>query len=208
MNFIDSKQISEFNKVYRLNLINSITGYKPANLIGSKSTKGKTNLAIFSSVVHLGSKPPLIGIITRPNTVPRDTYRNIIESSYYTINHISKNMVERAHFTSAKFSEDESEFHHCNFEEEYIKGFNAPFVKESKVKIGMQLVEEKHIDANDTILIVGEVKNIIIDKKSLEEDGSVNLGRDETVCISGLDTYYETNKISKYPYARKDNLPF
>ena len=208
MNFIDSKQISEFSKVYRLNLINSITGYKPANLIGSKSTKGKTNLAIFSSVVHLGSKPPLIGIITRPNTVPRDTYRNIIESSYYTINHISKNMVERAHFTSAKFSEDESEFNHCNFDEEYIKGFNAPFVKESKVKIGMQLVEEKHIDANDTILIVGEVKNIIIDKKSLEEDGSVNLGRDETVCISGLDTYYETNKISKYPYARKDNLPF
>ena len=113
-----------------------------------------------------------------------------------------------AHFTSAKFSEDESEFHHCNFDEEYIKGFNAPFVKESKVKIGMQLVEEKHIDANDTILIVGEVKNIIIDNKSLEEDGSVNLGRDETVCISGLDTYYETNKISKYPYARKDNLPF
>lgn len=208
MNFIDSKQISEFSKVYRLNLINSITGYKPANLIGSQSTKGKTNLAIFSSVVHLGSKPPLIGIVTRPNTVPRDTYRNIVESSYYTINHISKNMVERAHFTSAKFSEDESEFYHCNFDEEYIKGFNAPFVKESKVKIGMQLVEEKHIDANDTILIVGEVKNIIIDKKSLEEDGSVNLGRDETVCISGLDTYYETNKISKYPYARKDNLPF
>ena len=208
MNFIDSKQISEFSKVYRLNLINSITGYKPANLIGSKSSKGLSNLAIFSSVIHLGSKPPLIGIVTRPNTVPRDTYKNIIENRYYTINHISKNMVERAHFTSAKFSEDESEFHHCNFEEEYIMDFDAPFVKESKVKIGMQLVEEKQIETNNTILIVGEVKNITIDKESLEDDGSVNLRRDQTVCISGLDTYYETNKISKYPYARKDNLPF
>ncbi|MBU82171.1 MAG: flavin oxidoreductase [Flammeovirgaceae bacterium] len=208
MNFIDSKQISEFSKVYRLNLINSITGYKPANLIGSKSSKGLSNLAIFSSVIHLGSKPPLIGIVTRPNTVPRDTYKNIIENRYYTINHISKNMVERAHFTSAKFSEDESEFHHCNFEEEYIMDFDAPFVKESKIKIGMQLVEEKQIETNNTILIVGEVKNITIDKESLEDDGSVNLRRDETVCISGLDTYYETNKISKYPYARKDNLPF
>ena len=59
-----------------------------------------------------------------------------------------------------------NDWHWCTVpdDEEYIKGFNAPFVKESKVKIGMQLVEEKHIDANDTILIVGEVKNIIIDK--------------------------------------------
>jgi flavin reductase (DIM6/NTAB) family NADH-FMN oxidoreductase RutF len=208
MQIIDSKRISEYKKLYRLNLINSITGFKPANLIGTKSNSDVSNLAIFSSVVHLGSKPPLIGIITRPNTVPRDTYKNIIINKFYTINHISKDMVERAHFTSAKFNEDESEFHHCNFEEEYIKDFDAPFVKESKIKIGMQLVEEKQIDANDTILIVGEVKNIIIDEDSLEEDGSVNLGRDETVCISGLDTYYETSKISKYPYARKDNLPF
>ena len=54
-------------------------------------------------------------------------------SSLLSFNHISKNMVERAHFTSAKFSEDESEFHHCNFDEEYIKGFNAPFVIASVV---------------------------------------------------------------------------
>ena len=68
MHIIDSKKIAEFSKIYRLNLINSVTGYKPANLIGTKSRGGISNLAIFSSVVHLGSKPPLIGIVTRPNT--------------------------------------------------------------------------------------------------------------------------------------------
>ena len=64
-----------------------------------------------------------------------------------------------------------------------------------------------HNQLNYHLMFLNTV-NIIIDKKSLEEDGSVNLGKDKTVCISGLDTYYETNKISKYPYARKDNLPF
>tara|TARA_Y200000002_G_C22653541_1_gene652450 strand:+ start:1210 stop:1836 length:627 start_codon:yes stop_codon:yes gene_type:complete len=208
MQIIDSKKISEFNKLYRLNLINSITGYKPANLIGTKSNSGISNLAIFSSVVHLGSKPPLIGIITRPNTVPRDTYKNIISNKIYTINHISKDMVERAHYTSAKFSEDESEFDHCNFEEEYIVDFDAPFVKESQIKIGMKLIEEKNIETNNTILIIGQVQNIIVDESFVDEEGSLNYKKLSSVCISGLDTYYETNKISRYPYARKENLPF
>ena len=43
------ESLKTLNKIYRLNLINSITGYKPANLIGTKSKNGVTNLAIFSS---------------------------------------------------------------------------------------------------------------------------------------------------------------
>ena len=96
---ITAESLKSSDKVYRLNLINSITGFKPGNLIGTKSVNNQSNLAIFSSVVHLGSKPPLLGIITRPNSVPRHTYKNIIDSNYFTINHISKNSVIRAHYT-------------------------------------------------------------------------------------------------------------
>ena len=53
-------------KVERLNLINSLSGVKPANLIGTKDQNGNENLAIFSSVVHLGSNPALLGFILRP----------------------------------------------------------------------------------------------------------------------------------------------
>ena len=48
----------------------------------------------------------------------------------------------------------------------------------------------------------------IIDEKFIDEEGSLDYHNLSSVCISGLDTYYETNKISKYPYARKDDLPF
>tara|TARA_B110000014_G_scaffold129077_1_gene88971 strand:+ start:1885 stop:2493 length:609 start_codon:yes stop_codon:yes gene_type:complete len=202
MNFtIDD--IKKLNRVSRLNLINSITGYKPANLIGTQSKKGDLNLAIFSSLVHLGSKPPLFGLVTRPKSVPRHTYSNIIDTNYYTINHISKNMIERAHMTSAKFNKEDSEFKKCNIEEEYIDNFIAPFVKESEVKIGMKFIEEIHIKSNSTILIVGEVVKIIVKEEYLCKDGSINFEKMNTVCISGLDTYYETKKLAKYPYAKR-----
>ena len=201
------EDIDKLDKVFRLNLINSITGFKPANLIGTISKENQENLAIFSSLVHLGSKPPLLGLVTRPNSVPRHTYTNIIESKFYTINHISDNIIERAHMTSAKFNRDESEFEKCNLEKEYIDDFHAPYVKESECKIGMKFIEEVKIKSNDTILIVGEIINVMIKQDSVAEDGSLDFEKLNSVCISGLDTYYKTQKIVKYPYARKKNIP-
>ena len=201
------EDIDNLDKVFRLNLINSVTGFKPANLIGTISKQNQENLAIFSSLVHLGSKPPLLGLVTRPNSVPRHTYSNIIESKYYTINHISQDIIERAHMTSAKFNREESEFEKCELENEYIYDFRAPYVKRSECKIGMKFIEEIKIKSNNTILIVGEVHNIIIKPNSVEEDGSLDFEKLNSVCISGLDTYYRTKKIIKYPYARKKNIP-
>ena len=204
---LNRQDIDRLGKVSRLNLINSITGFKPANLIGTISKQNQENLAIFSSLVHLGSKPPLLGLVTRPDSVPRHTYSNIIESEYYTINHISHDISERAHMTAAKFSRNESEFEKCSIEKEYIDDFHAPFVKKSECKIGMKFVEEIKIKSNNTILIVGEVLSIIIKPDSIVEDGSLNFEKLNSVCISGLDTYYKTQKIAKYPYARKKNIP-
>ena len=203
MIYYNKKDIDKLDKVSRLNLINSITGFKPANLIGTISNQNQENLAIFSSLVHLGSKPPLLGLVTRPDSVPRHTYSNIIESKYYTINHISDDIIERAHMTSAKFNRDESEFEKCELESEYLDNFRAPFVKKCECKIGMKFVEEIKIKSNNTILIVGEVINIIVKPNSVEEDGSLDFEKLNSVCISGLDTYYKTQKIVKYPYARK-----
>ena len=57
----DEEQIENLDKIFRINLINSCSGYKSANLIGSISDNGVKNLAVFSSITHLGSNPPLLG---------------------------------------------------------------------------------------------------------------------------------------------------
>ena len=168
--------------VPRLSLINSITGYKPGNLIGTKSETGATNLAIFSSVVHLGSDPALIAFIMRPMVGERHTMENILSTGFYTINHINTSIIERAHFTSADFPRDLSEFDRCKLTPQYIK-------------------------INNTIMVIGSVEHIILDSSFQKEDCSIDPIAAGTVCISGIDTYYKTEKLVTLPFVRSDEVP-
>jgi len=202
------EDISKTERIKRLNIINSITGIKPANLIGTISNDGKTNLAIFSSVIHLGSNPALIGFILRPDReAGQHTYENIKENGFYTINHIHESFIANAHYTSAKFGKDESEFEKCNLTEEYLSGFKAPFVKESTLKLGMKIVQTIPIEINGTVLIIGEVEHLVIPDDAVDEDGQIDLSQPNDVGISGLNRYYRLEKIAQFPYARPNSLP-
>jgi flavin reductase (DIM6/NTAB) family NADH-FMN oxidoreductase RutF len=188
---------------FRTNLINSSTGYKPANLIGTKGMHG-TNLAIFSSAVHIGANPPLIGLIFRPvDDSPRHTYENIKSSGAYTINHVHRAFYRNAHFTSARFEQDESEFNGCLLNEEYLEGFPAPFVAESEIKLGVRLMEEIPITSNRTILVVGAIEILVVPDAALTDSGNIELAVVDDICISGLDTYNSVGKLETLPYAKK-----
>lgn len=206
--YLSKKDIGNLNRVKRLNIINSVTGIKPGNLIGTKSLKGETNLAIFSSLIHLGSNPALLGFIVRPaNKIRRDTYQNILETGYYTINHITNKITKKAHYSSIKFSSDISEFDKLNLTEEYLNGFEVPFLKESTVKIGMKFQEEIDIKSNGTKLIIGEIIHLNIPEKALSSEGYLNLEQLDTIGIGGLNSYYQLTLKEQYPYARIDEIP-
>ncbi len=196
--------IMGLSKIPRINLINSLPGFKSANLIGTINKVGVTNLAIFNSVIHLGASPPLMGFILRPATVPRHTYRNILETGQFTINHIHRDMYARAHQTSAKYEDGESEFDRCALTPAYLPGFKAPFVEESRVRIGLQYEEEYYIAANDTRLIVGKVKEVWVDEQYLQKDLHIDLDKAETVTISALENYHITEKLAQMHYARPE----
>jgi flavin reductase (DIM6/NTAB) family NADH-FMN oxidoreductase RutF len=202
------KDIDTLDSVTRLKIINAVTGIKPANLIGTMSEDGLTNVAIFSSVVHLGSNPPLLGFVMRPQgEVPRNTYQNIIETGVYTINHVHPEFVERAHYTSAKFDADLSEFNRCKLTKEFLPGFHAPFVEESTFKIGLKFQQEVKIERNGTSLIIGEIEHLFIPDEAINAEHEIDLEKSNTVGISGLNSYYSLQKIADYPYARVNETP-
>lgn len=189
MQFFNNEDIQNLNKIYRINLINSCSGFKSANLLGSISTDGKTNVAVFSSVTHLGSNPPTLGFILRPTTVPRNTHRNLKETGYFTINHIWEDVIEDAHHTSAKYPDDVSEFDMTILEPEFKGNFKAPFVKDAPVQMAMKFIEEVYVASNDVMLIVAQIQELYVENELLQDDGLINLSKGNVAAINGLDTY-------------------
>jgi len=207
--YLSKSDIEQTERLKRLNIINSVSGIKPGNLIGTRSDDGHSNLAIISSVVHLGSNPPFLGFIMRPPTpeARRHTYENITANQCFTINHIHSHFIDRAHYTSAKFEEEVSEFEECGLTEEFLFDFKAPFVKESSLKIGLKHVESIPIKSSGTIMIVGAIEHLIIPDHSIDEQGYINLEDLDNVGISGLNGYYKLKKVKELPYARVKELP-
>jgi flavin reductase (DIM6/NTAB) family NADH-FMN oxidoreductase RutF len=205
---LNKADIENTSRVRRLNLINGVSGIKSANLIGTRSVINGSNLAIFSSVIHIGSDPALLGFVTRPvKDVPRNTYTNIKETRYFTINHVHESFIEKAHYTSAKFDAGVSEFERCGLTEEYLYDFPVPFVKESRLKIGMKFVEEVDVKSNNTKLIVGEIHELILPEDCLDDKGYLRLDRLFDVGISGLNSYYSLRRMATFPYARVSEVP-
>jgi flavin reductase (DIM6/NTAB) family NADH-FMN oxidoreductase RutF len=199
---IKKEETLKFEKLYRAAFINSITGFKSANLIGTISSEGKTNLAIFNSVIHVGANPPLMGFLMRPVSVERHTYENIKETGSFTINHINKEIFKQAHQTSARYDKDISEFDECGLTAEYSETISAPYVKQSIVKIGLNYIEEYEIKYNGTIFIIGEIAEIILPEDIIGKDGFINIENAGTIAISGLDSYHETKRMSRLSYAK------
>tara|TARA_Y100000994_G_scaffold241569_1_gene237556 strand:- start:449 stop:1099 length:651 start_codon:yes stop_codon:yes gene_type:complete len=205
----NNKDLKKMDRIKRLNIINGITGVKPANLIGTLNKKHEIqNCAIISSIVHLGSDPGLIGFISRPTAeIRRHTLENIEENGFYTINSITNDIAKRAHYTSAKFEDDIDEFERCNLEPEYLSEFPVPFVKTSPIKIGMRHLESVKIEKNQTILIIGEIKILSISDLIIDDRGYINLEKGNICGIGGLNQYYKLEKTHEYEYARPENTP-
>lgn len=201
------QDFEELGHIFRINLINSCSGFKSANLIGTKSNLGIPNVAVFSSVTHLGSNPPLLGVIFRPVTdVPRNTYENIKETGQFTINHINASIINDAHHTSAKYDKDVSEFDITGLEEEYKNGWHAPFVKNAPIQMALTYCEEYKIKANGTIQLIGEIKDLFIKSDLLEKDGFINLSKANIVAINGLDGYAVPTLKERMTYQRPKKI--
>ncbi|MGD1945068.1 MAG: flavin reductase family protein [Croceivirga sp.] len=195
-------QLMEMPSRYRGVLLNKVSGVKPANLIGTQSKDGQTNLAVFNSVVHIGANPPYLGFILRPTTVERHTYDNIKATGVYTINQITTQIVQQAHQTSAKYDRTTSEFNAVGLTACYHEGFQAPFVGESHIKMGLQFEEEHYLSCNDTRLVVGKIQYLLLPEGLVEEDGNIALEQLDSVAIGGLDSYYTIEKLGRYAYAK------
>lgn len=204
---IDDKAIAAMHTRKRAAFINSLSGVKSANLIGTADRSGHTNLAIMSSVVHLGSNPPLMALVIRPGGEERHTLANLLATCCFSINHVTEPLVAAAHQTAARYDQEVSEFDATGLTPQWLEGFHAPLVLEARVKLAMRLREHQELQINRTHLVIGELVMADIPEESVLEDGSVDLGRCGTVALTGLDTYHLPVPVKRMAYAKPDLPP-
>lgn len=204
MKHFDQQQLAAMENSERVKFINSLSGFKSANLIGTSNRRNEDNLAIISSVVHLGANPPLIGFIMRPHSVDRHTLENIEETGVYTVNHVHKGIVKQAHQTSARYEREQSEFEETGLTPARYDGFHAPYVEESRLSMGVKLVEVASITHNGTEFVIGEIQWVRTDEKAIQADGFIDIEALETVAVSGLDRYHSTDALCRLSYAKPD----
>lgn len=207
MQHITNSEITELPSQYRASLINSLSGFKSANLIGTINDDGKTNLAIFSSVFHIGACPPLVGFIMRPDSVERHTLMNIKQQKNYTINQVAANFWKQAHQSSARYSASQCEFKETGLTPQYLKEIPAPFVAESMVKYAVELKQILPIDLNQTMVVIGEITDIFYPKEQLRPDGYIDIESLGSVTVSGLNSYHKTESLGRLNYAKPGILP-
>jgi flavin reductase (DIM6/NTAB) family NADH-FMN oxidoreductase RutF len=186
----------------RANLVNSTGGFKSICLIGSVDPEGRTNVAPFSSIVHIGASPPLIAFIVRPDSAERHTLSNILETGVYTINHLNEQIYRQAHQTSARYPKEQSEFDAAGLTAVYKNDFAAPYVSESAVQLGVQFKERIDLVINGTILIIGQILHLYFPTDCLLEDAFLDLEKANTITCSGLDSYHKTQRLERLSYAK------
>jgi len=202
MQYFSIDEIKGWERFYRANFINSLQGFKPVSLLVTVSENGIPNLAIFSNIVHIGADPALIGFINRPIEAAPHTIQNIKLSGEFTINHIQPSFVAAAHQTSAKYSTDQNEFLETGLKTFFLENFKVPFVAESEMKYGLELVEIVPITHNNTFLVIGSVKHVLLKEGLIQQDGFIDANKAQSITSLGLDGYYSTEPIARFEYAK------
>lgn len=189
---------------YRAQLVNSLTGFKAANLLGTQDNAGQTNLAMVSSAVHLGADPALIGLVMRPPVVERHSLDNIQKTGLYTLNHVHPEILQQSHQSAAKYPRSVSEFTAVKLGVEFPYDFAAPAVAQSRLQIGLRLVEIMTIKHNGTEFVIGEIDWVRIKGDVLHDDGYADIEQLDSVTVSGLDSYHRTAQIARLGYPQPD----
>ena len=125
----------------------------------------RTNLAVFSSALHLGSDPALLGIVTRPTTVPRHTYANLKASGCYTLNHVPVALAAPGALHLGQLPDTFRSLMPAASRPSTATAFPRPTWPKAPLSIGLRLLEEHHI-SNGTVLLVGTVEHVYCAKKA------------------------------------------
>ncbi|MCU0375978.1 MAG: flavin reductase [Chitinophagaceae bacterium] len=195
---------TQWERFYRANMLNSLSGFKATHLVATVNKDGIANLSLFHNVVHLGADPALIGLVNRPLAAAPHTIANIEATGQWTMNSVQPNFLPQAHQCSAKYDASISEFEATGLTPEYKENLLPPVVAESAIQYACSLVEIIPVKHNGTFFIIGSIEQLWVRPDLPGADGFLHLEKAGLITSTGLDAYYTTQPAARYSYAKPD----
>jgi flavin reductase (DIM6/NTAB) family NADH-FMN oxidoreductase RutF len=155
---------------------------RPIAWVSTVNASGLTNLAPFSFFNCFGVDPPMVGfapgfkrIIKDENggitKIPKDTLRNVQETSEFVVNIVSRSVAEKMNQTSAEFDAKTSEFDAVGLTAVKSELVKPPRVAESMVSFECKLIQVMQYGNNN--LVLGEILAIHLDDKVVTAGGHI-----------------------------------
>jgi flavin reductase (DIM6/NTAB) family NADH-FMN oxidoreductase RutF len=148
---------AELSSENRYTLLTGLIVPRPIALVSSVSLDGTRNAAPFSFFNMMGADPAVIvlGINPRAN-LPKDSFRNIVDTGEFVVNVVSVALAEKANACSADFTPDVDEFTATGLTAAPSRLVKPPRIAEAPASLECRLLQTVPITAKRSI-VLGEI---------------------------------------------------
>lgn len=162
----------------------------PLWCIGSYDKNNNPNIMTAAWAGICSSDPPAITVSIRKS---RHTYQNILDNKAFTVCIPSEKYTKEADYFGIVSGKNVNKFEVSGLTP--IKGdkVNAPYVEEFPMVIECKLLKTVEIGVH--IQFIGEILDVKVDEQSLDENGSPDIKKLETILYSSPNkSYFGTGK--------------
>ena len=157
-----------------------------------------SNIITLAWVGTVNSEPPMVSISVRYG---RHSYPIIKEKGEFTLNLVSKDLVETTDTCGVISGRNEDKFSYCNLTKGEGVAVKAPYIQESPASLECKVVKE--VDFGTHAVFFGEILNVIADEKYVNEKGALSLPDGLLVAYSGNKYVATGEELGTYGYTAK-----
>jgi len=170
----------------------------PVVLVTCVDCTGEPNIITLAWAGTVCSEPPMVGVSIRPT---RYSYQLIKDTKEFVVNIPSTELIQKTDYCGIVSGKDVDKFNETNFTQEKAGKLQVPMIQECPVNLECVLEETIPLGAHD--LFLGEVVQVHIDEKVLDENGKIDFIKADPF-VFNVGEYWNLNKkIGTYGFSKR-----
>ncbi|MBH1941395.1 flavin reductase family protein [Mobilitalea sibirica] len=170
----------------------------PAVMVSCTDQNLKHNIITVAWAGTICSNPAMVSISIRRE---RYSYQMIKDSQEFVINLVTQDLVKQADYCGVRSGRDVDKFKEMKLTPIQGKEVKAPLIGESPVSIECKVKDIIPLGTHDMFL--GEVVNVAVDKKYMDQSGKFNLNNSRLIVYSHGEYYGLGQQLGKFGYSVK-----